>query len=186
MRITISGTPGSGTTTISRSIAERFGLAHINAGGRFRQWAERRGITIDELNRQAEADERLDREFHEYVTDLADDHERLLFESRYSSRDLNDIDVRVWFDAPIEVRSRRIADRNDCSVAQAKQTIQERERSVRKRSREYYGIDIDDRSIYDLCINTGLWNVEDSIEILAKSLASFSPEIEGESKMLAD
>lgn len=186
MRVTISGTPGSGTTTVAAAIADRFGLVHLNAGDRFRRLAKRKGMTVDELNRLAERDEAVDRELHRRIVEEAEATDDLVFESRYSSRSLDDVDVRIWLDAPLRVRARRVADREGIATEEAVDRIETRERSVRDRSERYYGFDVDDRSIYDLCLNTGLWSVEDSIDLVADALATCCPEHEGERVVVAD
>lgn len=186
MRVTISGTPGSGTTTIAAAVAERLGLVHLNAGERFRQLAERRGISVDDLNRRAEEREPLDREFHRRIVAEAEALDDVLLESRYSSRSLDDVDVRVWLDAPMAVRARRVADREGVTVEEARDRIADRERSVRERAERYYGFDVDDRSIYDVRLNTGRLDVADSIALLADIVETHRRERSEESVVLAD
>ncbi|MBP3444150.1 MAG: cytidylate kinase family protein, partial [Methanocorpusculaceae archaeon] len=40
MRITISGSPGSGTTTLGKALAEKYGLRYVSAGEFFRACAK--------------------------------------------------------------------------------------------------------------------------------------------------
>src|SRR3989338_3476806 len=50
MIITISGTPGSGKSTIARILAERLKAERIYVGGIRRELARKKGMTLEELN----------------------------------------------------------------------------------------------------------------------------------------
>ena len=51
MKITISGLPGSGTTTVAKLLAERLGYKLISAGDVFRKLAMERGMTLEEFSK---------------------------------------------------------------------------------------------------------------------------------------
>ena len=51
MRITVSGLPGSGTTSLSRYLAERQGFSMISAGEVFRQLAKEHNMELAEFGR---------------------------------------------------------------------------------------------------------------------------------------
>lgn len=56
MRITVSGLPGSGTTSLSRYLAQRHGFEMISAGEVFRQLAREHHMELAEFGRLAEED----------------------------------------------------------------------------------------------------------------------------------
>ena len=58
MKIAISGKSGCGNSTVSRIVADRLGLRLVNYT--FRALAAERGISFDEVRRQAEEDSSLD------------------------------------------------------------------------------------------------------------------------------
>ena len=53
MRITVSGLPGSGTTSLSRYLSERHGFFMISAGEVFRQLAKEHAMGLAEFGRLA-------------------------------------------------------------------------------------------------------------------------------------
>ena len=50
MNITISGLPCSGKSSIANYLAEKYGFKKINAGQIFREEAEKRNLTLNELS----------------------------------------------------------------------------------------------------------------------------------------
>jgi cytidylate kinase len=82
----------------------------------------------------------------------------------------------VWLDAPLGVRAERIADREDKPVGRAREETRARAESEAGRYRAYYGIDIEDRSIYDLVVNTARWGPESVLDIVTGAVRSYDPE----------
>ena len=82
-------------------------------------------------------------------------------------------DLKVWLDAPLDVRATRIADREEKSVDTAREETQARADSEALRYREYYDIDIEDRSIYDLVVNTARWGPEGVLDIVQDAVESY-------------
>ena len=61
MRITVSGLPGSGTTSLSRYLAEHHGFTMISAGEVFRQLAREHNMELAAFGRLAEEDPAFDK-----------------------------------------------------------------------------------------------------------------------------
>lgn len=161
MLITLSGPPGSGTSTIAETLEADFGLEHISGGDIFRALAEERDMSLAAFNELAEENPQIDRDLDRRLQETARERNDIILESRLSGWMAgNHADFRVWLDAPIEVRAERVADREEKTVAQALEESREREASENGRYKEYYGIDIDDLSIYDLVVNTARWDIE--------------------------
>jgi cytidylate kinase len=57
-------------------------------------------------------------------------------------------------DADLDVRAARIAEREGGTPEQRKQEIEDREECEHRRYLRYYDIDVRDRNIYDLVIDT--------------------------------
>ena len=57
-------------------------------------------------------------------------------------------------DADLDVRSARVAEREGGTVEQRREEIMQREECEVRRYLKYYDIDIRDRSIYDLIVDT--------------------------------
>ena len=75
-------------------------------------------------------------------------------------------DLRVWLEASEEERARRVSERDRMGLAEALEHVRKRDANNRKRYKKFYGINIDDRSIFDLVVNTGRFNPDQSSEII--------------------
>ena len=176
MLLTVSGPPGSGKSTTAAALAKAFELDHISGGDIFRSLAEERGLTPVEFNELAEKDDQIDRDLDRRLYDLAKERDDVLLESRLAGwLAAEDADIKIWLDAPLNIRAERIADREGKPLETAIEETHRRERSEAKRYREYYNIDIDDRSIYDLVYNTARWSPEGVLGMLTTAIDSYDP-----------
>jgi cytidylate kinase len=160
MRITISGPPGSGTTTLARSIAGKHGLELISAGEVFRDLAEERGLSLAEFGALAEKDITIDALIDVRQKETAKARDNIVVEGRLSGWMVEDADLRIWLDAPLACRAKRIANRDGMDEYTAREITLQREESERTRYRNYYRIEIGDLSPYHLIMNSELWSSE--------------------------
>ncbi len=159
MLITVSGPAGSGKSTLAASLADALEFEHISGGDVFRELADERGLTPLELNKQAEDDDRIDRDLDSRLRTIAQERENVVLESRLAGWMAGEYaDFRLWLDAPLSIRVARIADREDKSYEVAREETEGRAASEALRYEEYYGIDIENLRIYDLVINTARWS----------------------------
>lgn len=171
MRLTVSGPPGGGKSTTAANLAEHYGLEHVSGGDIFRSLAAERGLTLAELNARAETDESIDVDLDRRLQRVASERNDVVLESRLAGWLAGDAaDFRFWLDAPMAVRAARIADREGEDVDAVRAATERRERSEAHRYETYYGIDIGDRSIYDLAVNTARWSPEGVLSILAAAI----------------
>ncbi len=176
MLITISGPAGSGKSTVAAALAGSLGYEHVSGGDIFREVADERGLTPLELNRLAETDDEIDRDLDRRQRELSAGAEELVLESRLAGWMAGEhADFRVWLDAPLAVRARRIADREDKPVDLARRETEARSNSEALRYREYYGIDIEDLTIYDLALNTARLSPEAVCEVVLTALEGYDP-----------
>jgi predicted cytidylate kinase len=155
--ITVSGLPGSGTTTVCGLLTKRLGWRYANTGQVFRQMAAEADISLDELGQRAESDARIDRQLDARTVEMARTCEKVILEGRlcgWMARRHGLPALKVWLEASPETRVRRVSRRDGQSLGQAMRDMVERERSESKRYAEHHGIDIADLSIYDLVIDT--------------------------------
>ncbi|MBO4249263.1 AAA family ATPase [Halomicrobium sp. IBSBa] len=177
MLITVSGPAGSGKSTLAANLAEALGYDHVSGGDIFRSLAEERGVSLVELNQQAESDDQIDRDLDRRLRSTAREEDDLVLESRLAGWMAGDYaDLKLWLDAPLDVRAERIADREEKPVAEAREETQARAESEGLRYQEYYGIDIDDRSIYDLSINTARWDESGVQELIVAAVDAYEPD----------
>ena len=84
MRVTVSGPPGSGTTTLARLLAGRTGLRLISAGEVFRGLAAERGLDLAAFGALAETDPGIDRLIDERQREIAAETDDIVVEGRLS------------------------------------------------------------------------------------------------------
>jgi shikimate kinase len=109
MRITISGPPGSGTTSLARYLAGKYGLEFISAGEVFRRLAREHGMDLAEFGRFAESDPSVDRMIDARQKEIGEASEKIIVEGRLSGRMIENADLRIWLAASLACRAKRIA-----------------------------------------------------------------------------
>ena len=96
-----------------------------------------------------------------------------MVEGRLSGLMVTCADLRVWLQAPLPVRVRRILEREDgADLASAEIETAEREACEARRYRQYYGIEIDDLLPYDLVLNSDRFGVEALGTIVEAAIAN--------------
>jgi len=176
MLITVSGPAGSGKSTLAADLADALSYEHVSGGDIFRSIADERGLTPLELNRAAEEDDQIDRDLDRRLRSTARDQDDLVLESRLAGWMAGDYaDLKVWLDAPLSVRAARIADREGKSRETAAEETRARAESEASRYEDYYGIDIADRSIYDLVVNTARWGPEGVLSLVEGAVRAYDP-----------
>ncbi len=170
MIITIGGSIGSGKTTLASEISHRFGMSHVSVGEVMRQMAKDRKMELIEFSKYAEANPGIDKEIDRKQKDMCSNG-NCVVDGRLSAYML-DADLRIWLDAPLAVRAQRVSKREKTTEVRAKKDILKREESEKKRYKEIYKIDLDDRSIYDLVINTKRFSVEEIVNMVSAIIKS--------------
>jgi len=169
MKITISGPPGSGTTTVAKLLAEKLGFKLISAGEIFRKLAAERGMTLEEFSKYAESNPDIDFYIDKLQKEMAEKEDNVVVEGRLSGWMVKDA-FKVWIYASPEIRYRRIANREGKDIARAKNETKRREELEKRRYKKFYSIDLDDVSIYHLAINSEHFKPEEIVEIILKAL----------------
>lgn len=173
MRITISGPPGSGKTTVAKVLANRLDYELISGGEIFREMAREMGMDLVEFSRYAEKNWEVDRRLDSRLVELAKNKENVVIDSRLSGwlMHLNRIPAyKVFVDASLDVRVSRIRNREGGDEERVKRATLIRENSEKRRYREIYGIDFDDLSIYDLVVNSDSLTPEEIVDMILEGI----------------
>ncbi|WP_456478470.1 (d)CMP kinase [Geoglobus ahangari] len=181
MRITISGPPGSGTTTVARKLAEKLGFPMISAGEVFRRLAREHGMSLEEFSRYAENNPDIDNLVDQRQKEEAMKHENAVVEGRLSGW-MVPAELKVWIYADEEVRYQRIARREKKPLEVVKEETKLREEIEKRRYLKIYGIDIEDKRLYHLMINSGRFNAEQIVEIILRAVELIGDEKQDNSK----
>jgi cytidylate kinase len=174
--VTVSGPPGSGASTLSRRVAEELGAQRLDGGDLFRKLAEERDMSLTQLQAKADEDPEIDRRIDERLQRTAEvwgaSNKGFVLESRLAGWLAgNRADLRVWVDAPEEVRVERTRDRREMAAE-----MRVREVTEAGRFESEYGVDVTDTSSYDLSLNTARWSVEDCVGIVLSAVRAYDPE----------
>lgn len=158
--ITVSGPHGTGKSTYARALAEALELRYVCAGELFRHLAKERNLSLEAFSGIAAKDPAIDKMIDERTKAEARKG-GLVIDAQLGAWMVNDLaDVKLLMVAPDDIRFKRIADRDGKSVESAKKETIAREEIQKERYRKYYGINVDDLSIYDLKIDTSLYSAE--------------------------
>jgi len=167
MRITISGLPGSGTTTLGKMLADRYNCEYLSAGEVFRSMAAERSLSLTEFGLLCEEDPSVDKLIDERQRAIVLKSDMIVAEGRLSGWMIPEVDIKIWLFAPISCRVTRIYERDGCADTKtAESETLAREASEATRYRQYYDIDISVIDIYDLVLNSGKFSPEQLANIV--------------------
>jgi cytidylate kinase len=173
--VTVSGPPGCGATTLCDRLSEAMDCPYVSGGQVFRELAGERDMNLNQLTAKAEETDEIDRALDGRLRSIAEKwgaaNKAFILESRLAGWIAgNRADLRIWLDAPEEVRAERIRGREE--------TIWEmrvREVSEAGRYESYYEIDIEDREFYDVHLNTARWGKEAIFDIVRSAIEAYEP-----------
>ena len=170
--ITVAGPHGSGRTTQAKLISEEFGLRYISAGTIFRQRAKELGLSLEEMTLKASESS----DFDNYLDRISKEESKIggvIIDATLSAWMAEDPDLRIYLTCPLEERVKRIASREGRDASEIEKETKFRERKERERFMEYYGINIDDLSVYDMVINTKLLDEKGISRILKAFISEY-------------
>jgi cytidylate kinase len=155
--ISVSGPPGSGTTTAAQRVAARLGLELVPGGQVFRAMAAERGMSLADFGRYVAEHPEVDVELDTRLAERARVGDAVI-ESRLGGwivRHERLPAVATWIDCDPRIRAQRVARRDGVSIERAFADNEERQQVERDRYLVLYGIDLADLSIYDLVLDSG-------------------------------
>jgi len=171
MIITISGLHGTGKSTIAKLIAEKLKIHYYSTGQAFRDLAQEMKMTLEEFTEYVEKNPEIDKKLDEKIIEIARKG-NVIIDSQLSGHILKSIaDFKILLSCPLEIRVKRMAERDDTNYEKKLKETKMREESEFERFKRLYDIDLNDREeikrLYDLIINTENLTVK---EILDKIL----------------
>jgi cytidylate kinase len=171
LTITVSGLTGSGKTTGAEAIAEALNLKYYEAGSIQKSLAKKKKISLEEQvkTRNKEVDYHIDKKTLEFAISG-----NCVLVGRLTGWVAGKwADVRIFYDTPFEVRAKRVAKREGISVEEAKKKVKLRDLEDRKKYKKIYGIDLKDKSIYDIVFDNSKVSLERSKKLIVKIVKEF-------------
>lgn len=161
LSIAVSGKSGCGNTTTSALLAHRLGIQLVNYT--FRNLAVDEGLEFEQLRKLAEVDDKWDKLVDTRQVQMANSHPSVLA-SRLAIWVWKEAALKVYLDAPLDVRAARVNKREGGSFEEKREHTRRRDDADHERYRKLYGIDNDDWSFADLVIDVSVLTPEQIVD----------------------
>ncbi|ERG94951.1 (d)CMP kinase [Haloquadratum walsbyi] len=173
--ITVSGPPGCGATTLCDGLSEALNCGYVSGGDIFRDLADERGMSLSQLIAKSDETDDIDRALDRRLRTIAEKwgaaNNPFILEARLAGWLAgNRADLRIWLDAPDEVRVDRTSDRKEMEAE-----MRVREVSEAGRYKSYYNVDVSDQSFYDLSVNTARWGKDATLKMVLTAIDEYEP-----------
>ncbi len=175
MKITISGSPGSGKSTIAGLVAEKLKYKFYSIGNIRRRMAEARGLSIIEFNNLKED---TDTDVDNFQKNMGEAEDNFVLEGRLGYKFIPD-SFKIYFDCDVNVAAERIfkdqrsSEHKFDSVEDAEKAIVERVEGDKKRYKKKYNLAYPEKDKFDLIIDTSKISVEEVLkEVIEKVIGN--------------
>lgn len=162
MIITISGTPGSGKSTVAKILAKKLKLKHYSTGDFMREMAKKRKITLEEIGELAKTDPTIDQGLDQRQIQLGKKEDNFIIDGRLSFHFIPH-SIKIFIDVDLQEGARRILNDINSGLRKEEQAknIQEmvkktidRKKSETERYQKYYHLDPNEKKNYDLVLDS--------------------------------
>ena len=174
LRMTVSGPPGSGTSTLVDKICQSRNWTSLNGGDIFRAEATARGLSVVEFSALCKQDLDVDRDLDAKLKEILSNPESPdVVESRLSGWWAHQLDLdclRVWVSVSDEERARRIQIREGGSLEERLLESRQRQADDNQRYMELYEIDMSDMTPYNLIIDADEIDADGVFRLVSEEL----------------
>ncbi|USN45291.1 MAG: cytidylate kinase family protein [Candidatus Woesearchaeota archaeon] len=175
MIVSISGTEGSGKSTIGKLLAKRINFSYMTVGALQRQLAAEHDMTISEFTVYENEHPEIDRELDKRTASYQDSTENIIFEARLAFHFIPK-SIKIFFTVDEDEAARRIyedkerSSEDQSSKDQVKQTTRRRHHNDVEKYKKLYNVDIDNKENYDLIVDTTTKSPEEVVDLITTYL----------------
>lgn len=178
--ITIAGALGGGKSSTAKLVAKELGYKHFSSGDLFRQVAQERGVTIEQINKVAELEASIDHDVDERLRALGKEEE-LVIDSRLAYHWIPD-SFKVYLDLDMGIAAERIFKQiqSEGRQSQSANSIEElvertkmRKEDERRRYQHLYQLDVTDLSPFDIILNTAEHDLNGIAQIVVEQYRKY-------------
>ncbi len=173
--ISINGGLGSGKSSTAKGVAQILGFKHFSSGDFFRQVGLELGLSINEINKRAETDPKIDEMTDEKIRGMRN-HEKVVIDSRTAYHWIPE-SFKVYLELPVEIAKERILNSiNEDHLRKQSEEVSNGEEVLKKMKERFdmeqkrywdlYKINNTDKSQYDLLVDTNKNNLEQVVSIV--------------------
>jgi len=176
--ICISGMAGTGKSTLSKKLAEKYGLRYFSGGDVLKDLAKQEGYDVsvqgwwesaeglDFLTKRVN-DPKFDKEVDDKLLEFAQQGNVLL--DSWTMPWLLKEGFKIWLEASFEKRVARVAIRDGMTVAQAFDVLKEKEACTKAIYKALYGFSLgEDLKPFDFILDTDNLSANEVFEVLCK------------------
>jgi cytidylate kinase len=180
--ICISGMAGTGKSTLSKKLAEKYNLKCYSGGDALKELAAAEGYDVSregwwespeglnflkERVNDPKFDKAVDAKLLEYAK-----QENVLLDS-WTMPWLLKNGFKIWLTASIEKRAARVAERDKITINQALKVLEEKEAKTKAIYKRLYGFALgEDFEPFDLVLDTDNLNAEEVFEVLCRVIGN--------------
>ncbi len=172
MKITITGTPGSGKTTLGKLLAEKLGYDFYSIGTLRRKMARHLNLSLTELNKLGEEKDFTDTLPDEFTLKLSS-LDNLVVEGRMAPFILKK-SIKIFLYTQEDVAKKRIE--KAATRLDRTSNVNERIQKDKERFKAKYGVDIYDLK-FDIKIDTTNLLIDEVLEEILKKLKQYGVEV---------
>lgn len=172
LQMTISGHPGSGTSTLVSLLREAKGWSSLNGGELFRQEAKRRKMSLSEFGQLCKENLEVDRQLDALLKEemmRTDDEAPSIVESRLSgwwAYKLGLSTPRIWLEVDDLERAKRVQAREGGDLSSIVEANKQRSKVDEQRFDELYGLLPQQTEPYTHIINASDLNPQEVLALV--------------------
>ncbi len=174
----ISGMAGTGKSTLSKKLAEKYSLKYYSGGDALKALAKDKGYEVSmegwwesptglKFLKERANDSKFDKQVDDKLIGFANQGNALL--DSWTMPWLIDRGFKIWLQASIEKRAARVAVRDKMTIKQAFKVLKEKEVRTKAIYKELYGFELgNDFEPFDLILDTDNLSAQEVFLVLCK------------------